>query len=79
MYPTLKATVREGQIQLLEEANLPENATLLVIVLDDVSPEHLTLGDHLTVGLQDIMLGRVTEVSTVEELTEHLDAVFNEP
>jgi hypothetical protein len=79
MYPTLKATVRQGQIQLLEEADLPENATLLVIVLDDVSPEKLTLGDHLTGGLQDIMLGRVTEVNTVEELAEHLDAVFNEP
>ena len=78
MYPTLKATVRQGQIQLLEEANLPENATLLVIVLDDIAPENLTLGDHLVAGLQDVLLGRVTEVSTAEELAHHLDTVFNE-
>lgn len=78
MYPTLKATVHQGQIQLLEEATLPENATLLIIVLDDIDPETLTLGDHLIAGLQDVSLGRVTTVSTAEELAHHLDTVFDE-
>lgn len=78
MYPTLRATVRQGRVELLEDITLPEDATLLITVLDDSVLEALSLGDHLIAGLQDVMLGRVTEVNTPEELDHHLDVVFND-
>ena len=34
--------------------------------------------NHLAAGLQDVLLGRVTEIGNAAELNEHLDAVFNE-
>jgi hypothetical protein len=78
MYPTLKATVREGKIQLLEEIILPEHAILLVTVLDDITLEALTLGEHLIAGLQDMLLNRTIAVNTPEELERHLDTIFEE-
>ncbi|MCB9101237.1 MAG: hypothetical protein H6632_16990 [Anaerolineales bacterium] len=78
MYSTLKATVRQGKIELLEAATLPENSMLLVVVLDDVAPEGLSLGEHLIAGLQDVQLGRVTEVNTEQELADHLDTIFGD-
>jgi hypothetical protein len=78
MYTTLKAKVRQGRIELLEPASLPENAFLLVVVLDDFDPQRLTLSEHLLAGLEDMRLRRVTEVDTPQALTDHLDAVFNE-
>lgn len=79
MYTTLKAKVHQGRIELLEPVSLPENTFLLVVVLDDFDPHELTLGEHLLIGLEDIRLGRVTEVSTVETLADHLDAIFDKP
>ena len=78
MYSTLKATVRQGKIELLEEATLPENSLLLVVVLDDIDLEGLSLSEHLIAGLQDVQLGRVTEVNTEQELADHLDAIFGD-
>jgi hypothetical protein len=78
MYSTLRATVHQGRIELLENATLPENATLLVVVLDDIDPEALTLGEHLIAGLADVRLGRVTPVRSEQELSDHLNAVFAE-
>lgn len=34
IYPTIKATVRQGQIKFFEAVELPENSTLLITVLD---------------------------------------------
>ena len=78
MYSTLKATVRQGKIELLEEATLPENSLLLVVVLDDIDLEGLSLSEHLIAGLQDVRLRRVTEVNTEQELTDHLDTIFSD-
>lgn len=78
MYATLRATVHDGKIRLLDRIALPENINLLVTVLDDYSDSSLTLGDHLIVGLEDILQGRVKTVSTRQELTQHLDFLFNE-
>ncbi|MBU0513087.1 MAG: hypothetical protein KJ638_15480 [Chloroflexi bacterium] len=78
LYPTLKATVRDGYIQLLGNIELPEDAVLLVTVLDESVPENLSLGEHLAAGLQDMLMGRVTEVNTPQELTHHLDTVLGE-
>lgn len=78
MYTTLRTTVRQGRIELLEAVPLPENAFLLVVLLDDFDPQQLTLGEHLLAGLQEIRQGRVTEVSTTQALTSHLDTTFNE-
>ncbi|MGB0385938.1 MAG: hypothetical protein ACPGWR_14050 [Ardenticatenaceae bacterium] len=78
MYATLKATVRDGKIRLLDQIALPENSNLLVTVLDDHLDSSLTLGDHLIAGLEDILQGRVTTISTPQELTQHLDTLFNE-
>jgi hypothetical protein len=78
MYQTLKATVRRGKIELLDDVTLPEKATVLVTVLEDLSPADLTLGEHLTRGLADVAQGRVTKVSTSRQLKHHLDSVFDD-
>ena len=78
MYQTLKATVREGNIELLEEAVLPENALLLITVVEDVQPEALSLGEHILRGLSDIERRRVTKIRTATALKQHLDALFDD-
>lgn len=76
-YMTVRATVRQGKIELLDDIYLPEDATLLITLLDDVLDRY-TLGDHLVAGLQDVLIGRGTEVTTEEELRTHLDTIFRE-
>ena len=78
IYPTLKATVKKGKIQLVDAVSLPENATLLVTVLDEEAIEHLNLGSRMAAALQDILTGRYTFVETSEALREHLDQVFSD-
>jgi len=78
IYPTLRATVRRGKIQLLDDVQLPEDALVLVTVMNEAALESLTLGERLAAGLQDIFLGRVTEVRTPQEMAAHLDKVFGE-
>ena len=38
MYQTLKGTVRQGRIEIVENVPLPENATVLVTILDTPHP-----------------------------------------
>jgi len=76
IYPTLRATVHKGKIQLVDDVHLPENALILVTVMDEMAMDTLTLGEHLAAGLQDILLGRVTQADTPEELASHLDVVL---
>jgi len=76
VYPTLRATVRKGKIQLLDEVKLPENALVLVTVMDAAAVESLTLGETLAAGLQDVLLGRYTEVKTPQEMKAHLDKIL---
>jgi hypothetical protein len=76
MYQTIKATVRKGKIELLEEIALPENATLLVTVLENDELDKLTLGEHLAGGLQDILSGNTISVQNEMEMAHYLDAVF---
>ena len=76
VYPTLRATVRKGKIQLLDKVQLPENALILVTVMDEAAIDSLTLGERLAAGLQDVLLGRVTEVKTAQEIRSHLDKVL---
>ncbi len=76
MYTTLKATVRQGRIELLDNFILPENVTLLVTVLDILKPEQLTLAEHLQHGLTDVLLQRTTVVRSADELKSHLDSLF---
>lgn len=38
MYQTLKGTIRHGRIEVSENVPLPENATVLVTILDTVKP-----------------------------------------
>ena len=76
VYPTLRATVRKGKIQLLDEVKLPENALILVTVMDEAALDALTLGERLAAGLQDILLGRFTEAKTPQEVKTHLDKVL---
>jgi hypothetical protein len=78
IYPTLRATVRNGKIQLLDDLKLPEDALVLVTVMDEESMSSLTAGERLAAGLQDILLGRFTEVNTPREMSAHLDAVFGD-
>jgi len=78
MYPTLKATVRQGKIELLESIKLPEGVQLLVTLLNEPLPAQFTLGEELIAGLQDALNGRFIRVNTPEELNKHLDSIFNE-
>jgi len=78
IYPTVKATIRHGQVVLLDDIRLPENASLLVTVIDDDVINSLTLGEHLIIALEDILSGRVTEVTTAEQLDRHLETIFEE-
>jgi len=78
MYQTLKATVRRGKIELLDDVTLPEKAAVLVTIMEDLSPADLTLSEHLTRGLVDVARGRVTKVSTSRQLKHHLDAVLGD-
>jgi hypothetical protein len=75
-YTTLKATVRQGKIELLDDFPLPENVTLLVTVIDDLLLEQLSLAEHLQSGLTDVLLRRTTLVRSEDELKNHLDRVF---
>lgn len=78
IYPTLRATVRKGKIQLLDNINLPEDTPLLVTIVDEMAVETLSLGERIAAGLQDILLDRITQVDTPQELIAHLDEVLNE-
>lgn len=78
IYPTLRATVRRGKIRLLDEVQLPENALVLVTIMDDAAIDTLTVGERLAVGLHDILLGQFSEVNTAQEMASHLDKVFEE-
>lgn len=78
IYPTLRATVHNGKIQLLEDIKLPEDAAILVTIMDENSMSMLTAGEKLAAGLQDILLGRITKVNSAKELSAHLDAVFGD-
>ncbi len=76
-YLTVRAIVRRGKVELIDDISLPEDATLLVTVLDDAVMQDYTLGEHLAASLQDILSGRVTEVEDEQELSAHLDMIFN--
>ena len=76
IYPTLRATVHKGKIQLVDKVQLPENAQVLVTIMEETALDSLTLGEHLAAGLQDILLGRVTQAKTPKELASHLEAVL---
>lgn len=78
IYPTLRATVHNGRIELLDDVQLPENGEILVTIMDETPLEALTLGEHLAAGLQDILLGRVTQIETSKEMASHLDAVLED-
>ena len=75
-YMTIRATVRQGKVELLDDITLPEDATLLVTVLDDVVLEQYTLGDHLIAGLEDVLLRRTTDVNGEQELADYFDTVL---
>jgi hypothetical protein len=78
IYPTVRATVRQGQIKFFDDVDLPENATLLITVLERDAFESFTLGEHLVVGLEDILSGQTVEITTTNELQSHLNMIFNE-
>ena len=76
VYPTLRATVHNGKIQLIDNVKLPKDAVVFVTVMDENVVASLTAGERLAAGLQDILLGRFTEVNTPKEMSAHLDKVF---
>ena len=78
VYPTLKATVRQGKIELIDDVPLPEDAFVLVTIMDESAMNTLSLGDRIIAGLQDVLHGRVTEISTPQDLKKHFERIFNE-
>ena len=77
-YPTLRATVHNGQIQLLDNVQLPEDAVVFVTVMDASLMDSLSAGERLAAGLQDILMGRFTKTNTADEISAHLDKVFGD-
>ena len=77
IYPTVKATVRQGKIKFLDDVTLPENSTLLITILDYDAFDTFTLGEHLAAGLEDVLSGQVIETATTSELAYHLDVIFS--
>lgn len=78
VYPTLRATVHNGKIQLPDNVKLPEDAVIFVTIMDESVMDSLTAGERLAAGLQDILFGRFTEVNNQKELSAHLDKVFGD-
>jgi hypothetical protein len=76
-YLTIRAVVRKGKVEFLDEIDLPEDTSLLVTVLDDNIMAGYSLGDHLIASLQDILAGQYVETSSEEELANHLDRLFS--
>lgn len=77
IYPTIKGTVRHGQIKFLDDVALPENSTVLITILDYEPFDTFTLGEHLSAGLEDMLSGQIIETKTADELTHHLDTIFD--
>ena len=78
VYPTLKATVQQGKIELIDDVPLPEDALKLVPIMNESAMNTLSLGDRIIAGLQDVLHGRVTEISTQQDLKKHFERIFNE-
>jgi hypothetical protein len=62
----------------VDNVKLPEDAVIFVTIMDESVMELLTAGERLAAGLQDILLGRFTEVSSQKEMSAHLDQVFGD-
>ncbi|MFN8387541.1 MAG: hypothetical protein U0X92_14140 [Anaerolineales bacterium] len=71
IYPALRATVHSSGIELLDDIPLPENAEILVTIMDETPLESLTLGEHLAAELQDILLGRVSRATRPKVIFSH--------
>jgi hypothetical protein len=78
VYPTLKATVQQGKIELIDDVPLPEDAFVLVTIMDESAMNTLSLGDRIIAGLQDVLHGRVTEINTQQDLKKHFERISNE-
>jgi hypothetical protein len=78
VYPTLKATVQQGKIELIDDVPLPEDAFVLVTIMDESARNTLSLGDRIIAGLQDVLHGRVTEINTQQDLKKHFERISNE-
>jgi hypothetical protein len=78
VYPTLKATVQQGKIVLIDDVPLPEDAFVLVTIMDESAMNTLSLGDRIIAGLQDVLHGRVTEISTQQDLKKPFERIFSE-
>lgn len=76
MYSTVKAVMRQGRVELLEPLLLPDDTTLLVTVLDDLSDDEPSLGEMIIAGLTDIKEGRFRETSATYTVKDHLDYLF---
>ena len=75
---TLDRSSAASDVYKRQDITLPEDATLLVTVLDDVLLEQYTLGDHLIAGLEDVLAGRTVEVGGDQELADYLNTVLGE-
>lgn len=89
-YTTVLGTVRDGQIILPQNIDVPENTTVLITILEDKSKqlppadyenyteeelENMTVGEQIIAGLKDIVAGRTTRVESAEDLERFLDSI----
>jgi len=54
----------------------PQLFELILQAEADTPLQNFTLGEHLVAGLQDIVAGKTTAVTTQAELKQHLDSVL---
>ncbi len=67
----IRQRVKQPQLfELILQAELPE--------VSDALLQNFTLGEHLVAGLQDIVAGKTTAVTTQAELKQHLNSIFAE-
>ncbi len=76
MYQTLKATVRNGKIELLEDIELPDETPILITILRDLMPP--SVGSNIIRGSEDALVGQTVTVRREAELLAHLHQVFSE-
>ena len=72
MYQTLKGTVRQGRIEIVENVPLPENATVLVTILDTPRPPAARNWQAVLDAIHARQRARGHRPPTAQEVAEYL-------
>jgi hypothetical protein len=73
MYQTLKGTVRQGRIEIVENVSLPENATVLVTILDTATKPVIRDWQAALDAIHARQRARGHRSPSVQEVAEYLN------